>query len=571
MMVNSEISAIFREIADILEIKGANRFRIRAYQRAAQNIAGLAQDLAIYVKEDRLTEIPGIGRDLSDRIKEYYQTGRIRFYEDLKKSLPQGILELLNIPSVGPKTVQLLYQKLKIKNISALQEAIRKHKLEGIFGIKEKTIENIKRGIALVQRGRERMTLAEAIELADKFTKPLEKIKEVKKITVAGSLRRWKETVRDIDILVISDRPGKVMRTFSSIPLVKEVEAQGQTKSSVRTQDDIQVDCRVVEEKSFGAALLYFTGSKNFNIKIRQLAIRKGLKVNEYGIFRKDRFVAGRNEEEIFKLLGMSYVEPELREDNGEVELALKSALPHLVNPGDIKGDLHVHSRWSDGRDSIGDIARACRKKGYSYVAIADHSQGLKVARGLSSAQLKKKRVEIEKINRSLEDFRVLYATEVDIDSTGKLDYPDRLLKEFDLVIASIHSGFKQSRQQLTRRIVQACQNQYVHIIGHPTGRLWGTREAYEIDLDTIFKVARDTNTHFEINSFPSRLDFNDLNCRRAKEAGVKLAITTDAHAIEHLDTMKLGVAMARRGWLRKQDVVNTRSLADLLKLLKKK
>jgi len=570
-MINNEIGTIFREVADILEIKGANPFRIRAYQRAAQNIEGLSGDLEAYIKEDRLSDIPGIGKDLSEKIKEFYHTGKIKFYQDLKKSLPRGLLELLNIPSVGPKTTGLLYKKLKIKSIAGLQKAIRTHKLEGIFGIKEKTIENIAKGIELLKKGRERMTLAEAMAVADKFVGPLEKSGAVKKIAVAGSLRRAKDTVRDIDILVVSDKPAEVMRTFVGIPLVKEIQAQGHTKSSVRTKDGIQVDCRVVEEKSFGAALVYFTGSKSFNIKLRQLAIKKGLKVNEYGIFRKDKFVAGRSEEEIFKLFGMSYIEPELREDTGEMELALKSALPHLVSLEDIKGDLHVHSRWSDGENSIEEIARACRQKGYSYVAVTDHSQGLKVANGLSLSELKKKKLETEKINRNLKGFRVLYATEVDIDSEGNLDYPDYALKEFDLVIASIHSGFKQSRQQLTKRIIKACRNNYVHIIGHPTGRLWGTREAYEIDFDEIFKVGRDTNTHFEINAFPERLDFNDSNCRRAKEAGVKLAVTTDAHAVEVLDAMTLGVAMARRGWLEKQDIINTRPLQDFPGLLKKK
>jgi DNA polymerase (family 10) len=346
--------------------------------------------------------------------------------------------------------------------------------------------------------------------------------------------------------------------------------AKGETKSSVRTKDDVQVDCRVVEEKSFGAALLYFTGAKNFNIKLRQLAIKKGLKINEYGVFKKDKFVGGKTEEEIFKILGMSYIEPELREDTGEIELAQEFKLPKLIELKDLKGDIHVHSKWSDGGNTIEEIVKACQRKGYSYVAITDHSQSLKVAGGMSIADLKKKRQEIDKINKKLKGFRVLYGTEVDIDSDGKLDYPDEILKEFDIVIAAIHTGFKQSSAQLTKRLVRACQNKYVHIVAHPTGRLWGTRDAYEIDFEQILKVAKETNTHLEINAFPQRLDLNDLNCRRTKEMGVKLALGTDAHTTEQLETMKLGIAVARRGWLTRHDVINTLSVEELLRVIKK-
>jgi DNA polymerase (family 10) len=326
----------------------------------------------------------------------------------------------------------------------------------------------------------------------------------------------------------------------------------------------------VVEKKSFGAALLYFTGSKNFNIKLRQLAIKKGLKINEYGVFRKNRFVCGTIEEEIFKILGMSYIEPELREDNGEIELAQKSQLPVLIELKDLKGDLHVHSKWSDGGNTIEEVVQAAKKRGYSYIAITDHSQNLKIAGGLSIADLKKKKKEIDRMNKKLKGFRVLYGTEVDIDSDGKLDYKDEILKEFDVVVAAIHSGFKQSKTQLTKRLVEACQNKYVHIIAHPTGRLWGERDAYDIDIEEVLKVARETNTHLEINAFPQRLDLNDLNCRRVKEAGVKLALGTDAHTVEQLETMKLGIAVARRGWLAKKDVLNTLEVEELLKTMKK-
>ena len=569
-MKNQLIAQIFRDVSRILEIKGDNPFRIRAYERAAQNIEGLSENIENFIRDDRLREITGIGRDLESKIKEIVETNRLKFFEGLKKTIPQGLLELLNIPSVGPKTARLLYEKLKVKNIAGLEKAIRNNKLAGIFGIKEKTIENILKGIALLKRGRERMSLALAMQVADEFMDALKKMPEVKKISSAGSLRRQKETVRDIDILVISDKPKKVMNSFSGLPLVKEVLAKGVTKSSVRTNNDVQVDCRVVEPKSFGAALLYFTGSKNFNIKLRQLAIKKGLKINEYGVFKKDKFVCGKTEEEIFKILGMAYVEPELREDSGEIELAREIKLPRLIEIKDLKGDLHVHSQWSDGGNTIEEMARAAQGRGYSYIAITDHSQSLKVAGGLSIADLRKKKAEIDKINKNLKGFRVLYGTEVDIDAQGKIDYKDGILKEFDIVVAAIHSGFKQPKEQLTRRIVKACQNKFVHIIAHPTGRLWGVRDAYVLDYDKVLKAAKETCTALEINAFPQRMDLNDLDSRRAKDCGVNLAISTDAHTIEQLANIKFGISVARRGWIAREDVINTLPVEELLKTIKK-
>ncbi|MGD0336376.1 MAG: DNA polymerase/3'-5' exonuclease PolX [Candidatus Omnitrophota bacterium] len=569
-MKNAEIAQVFREIASILEIKGENVFRIHAYERAAQNIEGLTENIEGLYRAGRLREVPGIGKDLANRIEEFIRSGKIKVYEELKKSIPAGLLGLLKIPSVGPKTAKLLYDKLKIKGVSDLEAAIRKNKLTGIFGIKEKTIENILKGIAILKRGKERMTLPQATFVAEEFVSALWNMPEVKKISVAGSLRRQKETVRDIDILVTSNKPEKIMSAFTGIPSVKDILAKGQTKASVRTKEDVQVDCRVVEQGSFGAALLYFTGSKNFNIKLRQIAIRKGLKLNEYGLFRKDKFISGKTEEEMLKGLGLSYIEPELREDNGEIELAKKSKLPSLVELKEIKGDLHVHSLWSDGNNSIEEMSSAAKKLGYSYIASTDHSQGLKVAGGLDLRDLKRKKSEIEALNKKLKGFRILYATEVDIDSEGRIDYKDEILKGFDIVVAAIHSGFKQSKQQLTRRMIKACSSKYVHIIAHPTGRLWGVRDAYDIDTEEVLKAASDTNTYMEINAFGQRLDLNDQNCRRAKELGVKVAINTDSHEKSQLESMKFGVSIARRGWLSKEDVINTLPLDELLKAIKK-
>jgi DNA polymerase (family 10) len=414
------------------------------------------------------------------------------------------------------------------------------------------------------------MSLAVAIQLADEFIEPLSQLSYVKKISPAGSLRRRKETVRDIDILIVSSKPGKVMDEFTQLPAVKRIQAKGKTKSSVLSSADAQVDCRVVADRSFGAALLYFTGSKNFNIKLRTIAIRKGFKINEYGVFKGKNNLAGRTEQEIFKLLKMHYVPPELREDTGEIELAMKDKLPQLVDISQIRTDVHVHSEYSDGNNSIEELVQAAKKRNYSYIAITDHSQGLKVAGGLTVTELKKKKNEIERINKRINDFRVLFATEVDIDSEGGLDYPDRVLGEFDLVVAAIHTGFKQSRAKLTQRLIKACTNRYVHIIAHPTGRLWGVREPYELDFKQVLKACRQTNTALEINAFPSRLDLNDINSRHAKAAGVRLAIGTDAHTIDGLAAMELGVSVARRAWLDEKDLLNTLPVEKFLKAIKK-
>ena len=564
------LSAIFRNIASILEIKGQNVFRIRAYEKAAESIEGLPNTLETLIKEDRLTEIPGIGKDLSDKIKEFYATGKIQTYEELKKTTPQGLLEILNIPSVGPKTARLLYEKLKINNIAELEKAISKNKITGIPGIKEKTLQNISKGIDIVKRGRLRMTIEQATLLSTVFLSSLKKIPETEDITAAGSLRRKAESIGDIDILISSKKPGKILDAFAKLPEVKSILGKGSTKSSILTKNDIQIDCRVVEEKSFGAALIYFTGSKDFNIKIRKLAIKKGLKINEYGLFKKDKFLFGSTEKEVFKALGMDFIEPELRENRGEIELALKGKLPKLIEVKDIKGDLHTHSQWSDGMNSIIQMTEAAKSLGYSYIALTDHSQSLKVADGLTVERLMQKKQEIERINSHLSGFRVLLGTEVEIDSEGNTDYKDEVLKEIDVVVAAIHSGFKQTKDKLTKRIIKACMNKHVHIIAHPTGKLWGVRDPYELDFEKIFKAAKETNTALEINSYPERLDLDDINAHAAKNSGVKLAINTDSHKTEHLKGIQFGIAVARRGWLTKADVINTLTVDNLLKTIKK-
>ena len=569
-MKNQEIANIFRQVSQILEIKDENPFRIRAYERAAQNIESIPEDIELFIKEGTLKTIPGIGKDLEEKIKEICSKGSLQYLEDLKKEVPQGLLDVLAIPGVGPKMAKLLHEKLKIRDVVMLERMAHAGRVRELPGIKKKTEDNILRGIELLKRGRDRMDLKTATDASSLFIKELNRSKEIKEICPAGSLRRRKETVRDIDILVSSKNPKKVMDRFVKLPDVKDVMAKGAAKSSIVTTDGIQVDVRVIKESSYGASLMYFTGSKEHNIKLRQFAIKKGLKLNEYGLFKKNKIIKGKTEKEIYKALGLGYIEPELREGRGEIEASLEGNLPDLVKLGDIKGDLHVHSVWSDGGSSTEDIVKKARELGYEYVAITDHSQGLKIAGGLNKEELKIKREEIEKLNKKYKDIKVLFGTEVDIRSDGTLDYPDDILKEMDIVIAAIHVGFKQSKEQLTRRIIKACQNKYVHIIAHPTGRLWGAREAYEVDFENIFKVAKDTSTVMEINSFPQRLDLNDIHSRMAMDFGVKLAINTDAHIAEQLDTMRFGVSCGRRGWLEKKDVLNTLSLSKLTQTLRR-
>ncbi|MDP2653927.1 MAG: DNA polymerase/3'-5' exonuclease PolX [Candidatus Omnitrophota bacterium] len=572
-MKNKEISDIFERMGTLLEIQGENVFKVRAYFKAAENISALGEDIADLRREDRLSDVPGIGETLRAKIAEYLDTGKMSAYEKLTKEIPETLLEVVGVPSVGPKKAKLFYDQLKVKSLADLQKAVEQNRLDGLPGIKEKTITNIREGIAVVRQGRERMNLGAATRVAGEFIAELNKLPEVKEIAAAGSLRRGSETVRDIDILVDSPRPQKVMDVFVNLPQVKSINAHGETKSSILTQDNVQVDLRVVDPDCFGAALLYFTGSKNFNVKLRQLAIRKDMKVSEYGVFsvkgERERRVAGRTEKECLEALDLPYIPPELREDIGETELFSGAKIPRLIELKDIRGEVHVHSTWSDGRNTIADMAEAARKRGYEYLAVSDHSERLRVARGVSPADLKKKKAEIDKLNAKLKGFRVLFGTEVEIDSDGNLDYNEAILGGFDVVVASIHSGFEQGREQLTRRLVTACRSRHVDIIAHPTGRHIGKREPYDIDLKEVCRAAADTGTALEINAFPIRLDLDSANVYFARSQGVKFVINTDAHAVEHLDHMRFGVSIARRGWLTKDRVLNTLKCEDLLKALK--
>jgi len=571
-MNNKEIAQIFRTIADILEIKDENFFRVRAYRRAAQNIENLTRDLKEITAAQQEIKIPGVGVDLKAKIEELVSTGDLDYFKKLKKSIPQGLLQIMSIPGVGPKKTKLLYEQLGVKTVAGLEKAVKRHALLDLFGMKEKTEENILKGIELIKQKQEKILLSEAQEIAAKVITQLKKLKQVRKIQAAGSLRRMKETVRDIDILVSANSSAKIMKAFTVLSLVKDVSVSGQTKSSVVTENNVQVDLRVVKPEDFGAALCYFTGSKEHNIRLRELAKKKGLKINEYGVFtiKNGKKIAGVKEKEVYAALKLSFVEPELRENKGEIEAAGKKALPELITIDDINADLHVHSEWSDGTRSVFDMAKEAKRRGYKYMVISDHSQGLGIARGLSPQKLDEHISEIKSLNKKLKGFKILCGSEVDIKSDGSLDYNDDVLKKLDVVLAAVHSGFKQSRDQLTMRIIRAMKNRYVNIIAHPFGRLINERPEYDFDFEEVLSVAKKTNTALEINSYPKRLDLDDNHSRRAKQKGVMLAINTDAHQEEQMDFMRLGVGVARRGWLEKKDVLNCLSCRDFLKRIKK-
>ncbi len=574
MNKNKEIADIFQRMGALLEMKDENVFRIRSYYKAAENISSLAEDAAILRQENRLSQIPGVGKTLEEKIGEYLDTGKISAYENLIREVPESLLEVMKVPSVGPKKAKLFFTQLNVIDLAGLEKAAKSGQLLDLEGIKEKTVEKILDGIKIVRQGPQRMTLGTAVSVAETIVYQLENLPDVKAIVPAGSLRRGKETIGDIDILVDSKDPAKVMDVFVKLPQVKTIQGQGETKSSILTVDNVQVDLRVVEAKSFGAALLYFTGSTNFNVKLRQIAIKKGMKVNEYGIFdAKGNNLASKTEKDCFDVLGLPFIPPELREDIGESRLFGERALaqiPHLIELSDIKGDLHAHSTYSDGHNTMAEMASAAQAKGYEYLAMTDHSQKLRIAGGVSAEDLLIKKKEIDELNKKLKNFRILYGTEVEIDRDGNLDYNEKILGEFDVVVASVHSGFNQPQDKMTARLLKACRNKFVNIIAHPTGVHLGKREPYDVDLKALSRAAKEENTFLEINACPVRLDLNSANVYFANQEGADFTINTDAHRINQLEFMRFGVAIGRRGWLRKSQVLNTFSLSEMLKKLKK-
>jgi len=568
---NIELSRIFEQIAKILKIKEENPFKIRAYEKITLVLENLPIDIETIYHQGGLNNIPGVGTGIAKKIEEFLTTGKLEYYEKLKETIPSGVIELLDISEVGPKTAKLLYEELGVDNIEKLEKAVKEHRIKDLPGMGEKSETNILRGIELYKRRKERFLLGRALPLAEEMVESLSQLKETDKISFAGSLRRKKETIGDIDILITSQNPEKIMRTFTSLPQVREILAEGPTKSSIITKDDLHIDVRVVEPISFGAALQYFTGSKAHNIKLRELALKRGLKINEYGVFEVEsgNRIAGEKEEEVYQALNLPFIPPELREDRGEIEAAQEKKLPQLIEYSQIRGDLHLHTKWSDGAHTIRQMAEAAKKRGYKYIAITDHSQSLKIAGGLTEKRLREQMEEIQKLNQELKDFTILSGIEVDIKSDGSLDFSDEMLSKLDVVIAAIHSGFKQESKIITERIIKAMQNRLVNILAHPTGRLIGFRESYQVDMNEMIKVAAETGTILEINAYPERLDLNDVYCRMAKDKGVQLAIETDAHSIDGLEFMNLGVDVARRGWLEEKDIVNTLPLNELLKRLK--
>jgi DNA polymerase (family 10) len=564
---NAEIAELLENIADMLEIKGDSPYRIRAYREAARSIESLTEDVADIIERGELQEVKGIGESIAAKIEEFVRTGHSSYYEELTKQINPSLAELLKVPGVGPKKAKLFYEKLGIDSVDKLEQAAKEHKISKLPGIGPKTEENILEAIEWMRSRSERTPLGLALPTALPFLESIRRFPEVVKADLAGSLRRMKETIGDLDLLAASENPAAVIEKFINLPMVKNVLGHGPTKGTVVTHDNLQVDLRVVKPDEYGAALQYFTGSKAHNIKLRTIAESKGLKVNEYGIFRlsDNKRIAGETEESMYETLGMKWMEPELREDQGEIEAAMEGRLPHLVKRSDIKGDLHIHTKWSDGAHTPEEMVKAAREKGLQYIAFADHSVSMGFIHGLTVDRIREQRALIDELNEKYPDIRILQGIEVNIRADGSLDYDEEVLEAFDIVTASVHSGLGMPAEKMTERLIKAVSNPHVDILGHPTGRVINKREPYELDLHEVLKVAAETGTAVEINSQPDRLDLKDTDARLAKEMGVMLAIDSDAHSAEHYQYLDYGVATARRGWVEPQNVLNALPLEDLL------
>ena len=567
---NAEVATAFEEMADLLEIEGANPFRVRAYRFAARTLRDLPAEVGEMVaKGEDLTSLPGIGDDLAGKIKEILATGTAAAIEAQRKRVPATLTGLLRIPGLGPKRVKRLAHELKIRSLSELQTAAQAGRVRTLAGFGEKTEQHILDALATRLAEAPRVQRAVAIPSAEALVAYLEQSSGVSRVIAAGSYRRGLETIGDLDILVTAPAGRAVMDRFVAYQEVRDVLAHGATKSSVRLQSGLQVDLRVVPQESYGAALLYFTGSKAHNVVLRQLAQQRGLKLNEYGVFRGDKPVAGETEESVYASLGLPWIPPELREGRGEIDAAKAGRLPHLVDLQDLKGDLHAHTRATDGRNSLPEMAEAARLRGLRYFAITDHSRRLTMAKGLDSTRLLQQMEDIDQLNATLSGITILKGIEVDILEDGNLDLPDEVLGRLDLVVGAVHSRFNLSNRRQTERIMKAMDHPHFSILAHPSGRLIGRREPYDVDMLRIIRKARERRCFLEINAHPERLDLTDIHCRMAKEEGVLLAVNTDAHSMLDLENARFGVGQARRGWLEKTDVLNTRSYAELRKLLK--
>ena len=568
---NSEIADIFDHLADLLEIKGANRFRVRAYRAAAQTVRDQSRSMADMLEDgDDLSELPDIGEDLAGKIEEIVETGQLELLEETKEEVPEAIAEITGIPGIGPKRAKALFDELGIRSLDELKQAAEDGKIREVEGFGEKTEASIREELEKGDLSEKRSRLAEAEDFAEPLLAYIRDIDGVKKATIAGSYRRRKETVGDIDILATAKKGSGVSDRFVDYDEVEEVVSHGESRTTVILRSGLQVDLRVVPEVSYGAAMHYFTGSKAHNIACRRRAIDRDLKLNEYGLFKGDDRIAGETEEEVYEEIGLPWIPPELRENRGEIEAAEKGELPELIEIGDLRGDLHCHTTASDGRHGLAEMAEAARKRGYDYLAITDHSKSQTVAGGLEDDELSKQIDEIAELNEALDGIRLLAATEVDILEDGSLDFPDDLLKRLDLVVASVHSKFGLSEEKQTERILRAMDNPHVSIIGHPTGRIINERRAYPLNMERIVEAAADTGCALEINATPMRLDLNDVHARMARDAGARISISTDAHSTAGLANIRYGVGQARRAWLEAGDVINTRSWTDLADLLKR-
>ncbi|MGC9037507.1 MAG: DNA polymerase/3'-5' exonuclease PolX [Candidatus Micrarchaeia archaeon] len=575
-MENSKIAELFEEIADMLELDSkANRFEPLAYRKAALTIGTMQQDVGeIYAKEgiEGLTKLPGVGKTIAERIVEYLKTGKIQKYEELKKKFPIDFASLTKIQGMGAKKAYKLYKALGIRNLEDLKKAVEEHKIRNVEGFGEKSEEEIAKGIALLEQSSGRMLLGTALPEAETLRDKLLKSGLVERVAICGSTRRMRETVGDLDILVISRKNLEVMDFVTNLPEVDHIVVKGPTKTTVWLKIGLSCDFRVIEPESFGAAMQYFTGSKNHNIKLREIAIKKGYKLNEYGLFDKNNknLVANKEEQEIYRLLGLDYVEPEMREDRGEIELAMEHKLPKLITLQDIQGDLHTHTNHTDGANTLEEMVQAAIKLGRKYIGNSDHSKSEHVAKGLDDVAYEKLFEEVDKLNEKYEGkIKILKSGEVDILKDGSLDLKPSTLEKMDYVIGAVHTNTNMSKEELTKRIVKALSSGYVDILAHPTGRLINEREPMAFDLDTVFQAAADNKVVMEINAFPNRLDLNDENILKARSYKLLFSIGTDSHRTAHLEFMRYGVGTARRGWLTKDEVINTYPLDKLLKLFK--
>ncbi|HZT07758.1 MAG TPA: DNA polymerase/3'-5' exonuclease PolX [Chloroflexota bacterium] len=571
MLRNREIANLLDEIAELLEAKGESVFRIGAYRNAARRIEGWPEDIEEVWKAGRLDDIPGVGESIAAKVSEYLQTGRLEYLQKLKEDVGPGLAELLAVPGLGPRRAHLIHDRLGISTVDDLAAAAREHRLRALPRMSEKLEAAVLREVTRLAQRSQRLPLGVALPAAEEAAMALRSHPAIQRVEPAGSIRRRRDTIGDIDLLVASAQPAAAVGAFTSLHIAREVLASGSTKATILTAGNLQIDLRVVAPDEWGAALLYFTGSKEHNIELREMAMRRGWKLNEYGLFDEasGRRLASATEHDVYASLGLPWIPPELRESRGEIAAAAAGRLPTLIEVTDLRGDLHVHSNWSDGADTLEAIAAAAKERGYEYLAITDHSPGLGIARGLTRDRVKSQRVAIEALNARLAPFRLLHGAEVNIRNDGTLDYPETVLNAFDIVVIAVHGAFTQSEAAMTERILAAMRKPSVAILAHPTGRLIGKREPYAVDLERVLRGARECNVAVEINSQGDRLDLNDQWARRAKELGVALVVSTDAHAVGQLDLTRYGVAMARRAWLESNDILNTLPLDALLERLR--